>query len=87
MESGMIHRFPQITRFFRDFSRGSVMNPRVALLLAIESSCDETAIAIIRGSEGGAALVLASEISSQIELHREHGGVVPELASRRRRSQ
>jgi N6-L-threonylcarbamoyladenine synthase len=58
------------------------MNPRVALLLAIESSCDETAIAIIRGSEGRAAVVLASEISSQIELHREHGGVVPELASR-----
>ena len=58
------------------------MNPRVALLLAIESSCDETAIAIIRGSEEQAAVVLASEISSQIELHREHGGVVPELASR-----
>lgn len=58
------------------------MNPRVALLLAIESSCDETAIAIIRGAEGQTAAVLASEISSQIELHREHGGVVPELASR-----
>lgn len=60
----------------------SVMNPRVALLLAIESSCDETAIAIMRGAEGQTAAVLASEISSQIELHREHGGVVPELASR-----
>lgn len=54
----------------------------MALLLAIESSCDETAIAIIRGSEGQPTEVLASEISSQIELHREHGGVVPELASR-----
>jgi N6-L-threonylcarbamoyladenine synthase len=54
----------------------------VALLLAIESSCDETAVAIIRGSEGRTAEVLASEVSSQIELHREHGGVVPELASR-----
>ncbi len=51
-------------------------------LLAIESSCDETAVAIIRGSLGTPAEVLASEISSQIELHREHGGVVPELASR-----
>ncbi|MEO5712956.1 MAG: tRNA (adenosine(37)-N6)-threonylcarbamoyltransferase complex transferase subunit TsaD [Luteolibacter sp.] len=54
----------------------------MALLLAIESSCDETAVAIVRGSAGEATEVLASEISSQIELHREHGGVVPELASR-----
>lgn len=54
----------------------------MALLLAIESSCDETAVAIVRGSAGSATEVLASEISSQIELHREHGGVVPELASR-----
>ena len=54
----------------------------VALLLAIESSCDETAVAIVRGSTGERTEVLASEISSQIALHREHGGVVPELASR-----
>ncbi len=54
----------------------------MALLLAIESSCDETAVAIVRGSAGQAAEVLASEVSSQIELHREYGGVVPELASR-----
>lgn len=51
-------------------------------LLAIESSCDETAVAIVRGESGSAAELLASVISSQIELHREHGGVVPELASR-----
>ena len=54
----------------------------MALLLAIESSCDETAVAIVRGAAGRATEVLASEVSSQIELHREHGGVVPELASR-----
>jgi N6-L-threonylcarbamoyladenine synthase len=54
----------------------------VALLLAIESSCDETAVAIVRGTAGAATEVLASEVSSQIALHREHGGVVPELASR-----
>lgn len=54
----------------------------MALLLAIESSCDETAVAIVRGSPGVATELLASEVSSQIELHREHGGVVPELASR-----
>ncbi len=54
----------------------------MALLLAIESSCDETAVAIVRGSPGVQTQVLASEVASQILLHREHGGVVPELASR-----
>ena len=54
----------------------------VAVFLAIESSCDETAVAILRGEPGGITEVLASEIASQIEEHREHGGVVPELASR-----
>ena len=54
----------------------------MALLLAIESSCDETAVAIVRGSVGESTQVLASEIFSQIPLHREYGGVVPELASR-----
>ena len=51
-------------------------------LLAIESSCDETAVSIVRGEIGAVTEVLASEISSQIELHRVYGGVVPELASR-----
>ncbi len=68
--------------FMRVFAPASAMNPRVALLLAIESSCDETAVAIMRGATGQAAEVLASEVSSQLALHREHGGVVPELASR-----
>jgi len=52
-----------------------LLNPPI--ILALETSCDETAVAITRGGE-----VLASEISSQIELHRPYGGVVPELASR-----
>lgn len=50
-------------------------------VLAIESSCDETAVAVIRGDEKSSE-ILSSEISSQIALHREYGGVVPELASR-----
>lgn len=54
----------------------------VSVFLAIESSCDETAVAILRGSPGERLEVLASEIASQIEEHREHGGVVPEVASR-----
>lgn len=47
-------------------------------VLGIETSCDETAVAIYEGSRG----LLANRVFSQIELHRRHGGVVPELASR-----
>src|SRR5580658_6922252 len=47
-------------------------------VLAIESSCDESAVAILDRQRG----LLAHELFSQIELHRAYGGVVPELASR-----
>src|SRR3954469_20040759 len=47
-------------------------------ILALESSCDESAAAVL-DSEGG---LLAHELFSQVELHRIYGGVVPELASR-----
>ena len=50
-------------------------------ILAIESSCDETAVAVLNQDQGELR-VLSSEISSQIDIHREFGGVVPELASR-----
>ncbi len=53
------------------------------LTLGIESSCDETAVALIRSADGDAEPeLLCSLISSQIPLHRLYGGVVPELASR-----
>ena len=48
------------------------------LVLGIESSCDETAAAVVRGGKE----ILSSVIASQIDLHRPWGGVVPELASR-----
>lgn len=51
------------------------------MILAIESSCDETAVAIIR-REGQTPELLTSLISSQIEIHRKYGGVVPEVACR-----
>ncbi len=47
-------------------------------ILGIETSCDETGIAIYDGKDG----VVADLLYSQIDLHREYGGVVPELASR-----
>ena len=52
-------------------------------ILAIESSCDETAVAIYgKSSNCEQAQLLASLVSSQIDLHKNLGGVVPELASR-----
>lgn len=50
-------------------------------ILAIESSCDETAAAVLSRTESGFA-VRASVVASQIETHRLYGGVVPEIASR-----
>lgn len=49
------------------------------LILAIESSCDETAAAVVKNGRE----VLSNVISSQIELHTQFGGVVPEIASRK----
>jgi N6-L-threonylcarbamoyladenine synthase len=50
--------------------------------LGIETSCDETAAAIIRENNNGTADILSNIVSSQIEEHRKFGGVVPELAAR-----
>lgn len=49
------------------------------LILAIESSCDETAAAVVKNGRE----VLSNVISSQIEIHKLYGGVVPEIASRK----
>lgn len=50
-------------------------------ILAIESSCDETAAAVLKVNRGSFEL-LANVISSQIDIHRKYGGVVPEIAAR-----
>ena len=52
------------------------------LILGIESSCDETAASLITENEQGSPVVLSNIISSQIEVHKKFGGVVPELAAR-----
>ena len=52
------------------------------LILGIESSCDETAAAIISENEQGLPIVLSNIVSSQVDVHKEFGGVVPELAAR-----
>src|SRR5512147_1974007 len=48
-------------------------------ILGIESSCDETAAAVVQDGPK----ILSSVVASQVSLHRQYGGVVPELASRR----
>ena len=54
-----------------------VVNQRL-LTLGIESSCDETGVGIYSSEDG----LISHKLFSQIELHAEYGGVVPELASR-----
>ena len=49
------------------------------VVLSIESSCDETAAAVIVGGEKA----LSNIVSSQTQVHRKYGGIVPELASRK----
>ncbi len=52
------------------------------LVLGIESSCDETGVALVRTRDGRAPELLAHALHSQAAMHAEYGGVVPELASR-----
>ena len=52
------------------------------LILGIETSCDETAASIITESEQGKPIILSNVVSSQVNVHKEFGGVVPELAAR-----
>ena len=55
----------------------------MATILAIETSCDETAVAILSSANGHCvAELLASEVASQIAAHEKYGGIVPEIASR-----
>ena len=52
------------------------------LILGIETSCDETAAAVIEENIGTIPNILSNVVSSQIDVHKEFGGVVPELAAR-----
>ena len=52
------------------------------IILGIETSCDETAVSLIQDDESGIPKILSNVISSQFDVHKEFGGVVPELAAR-----
>ena len=60
-----------------DDRKEATVKPRDLLVLGIESSCDETAAAVISGRR-----ICSNVIASQADLHRRYGGVVPEIASR-----
>ena len=51
-------------------------------ILGIESSCDETGVALVSSQDAGTPRLLAQALHSQIDMHQAYGGVVPELASR-----
>ena len=52
------------------------------LILGIESSCDETGVALVRSTGNAVPTLLSHALHSQIDMHQAYGGVVPELASR-----
>ena len=52
------------------------------LVLGIESSCDETGVALVRSDDDGLPRLVGDALHTQVEMHRAYGGVVPELASR-----
>ncbi len=52
------------------------------IILGIETSCDETAVSIIEEDKNGEIKILSNVVSSQFDIHKEFGGVVPELAAR-----
>src|SRR5439155_8051235 len=51
-------------------------------ILGVESSCDETGVALVECHASGVPLLRAQALHSQIDMHQAYGGVVPELASR-----
>ncbi|HZP08039.1 tRNA (adenosine(37)-N6)-threonylcarbamoyltransferase complex transferase subunit TsaD [Methyloceanibacter sp.] len=55
---------------------------RAHILLGIETSCDETAAALVRREADGSGRILSSVVRSQLDLHKAYGGVVPEIAAR-----
>ncbi|NDF80399.1 MAG: tRNA (adenosine(37)-N6)-threonylcarbamoyltransferase complex transferase subunit TsaD, partial [Betaproteobacteria bacterium] len=52
------------------------------IFLGIESSCDETGVALVQTQATGAPRLMSHALFSQIDMHQAYGGVVPELASR-----
>src|SRR5215210_7618918 len=61
---------------------GQASSLRSLVILGIETSCDETAAAVVRRDRAGQGAILANVVRSQLTLHARFGGVVPEIAAR-----
>ena len=66
----------------RDLTQKTAMAQQPLIILGLESSCDETAAAIVRGFPPGPGQILSSIVASQDADHAPYGGVVPEIAAR-----
>ena len=66
---------------FYIYRQNSNMKKRL-IFLGIETSCDETAASVVRDKSDGTGEILSNIVSSQVEEHKEFGGIVPEIAAR-----
>lgn len=64
------------------FNQTEQVTGPVLTVLGVETSCDETAAAVVRGTLPGPGTILSNVIASQFDMHRPYGGVVPEIAAR-----
>src|SRR5450631_4792072 len=81
MRASMALRNPR-GRFRNTMITSPTAAPREMLVLGLETSCDETAAALIVRGLDGRGRILSNVIRSQLDLHRAYGGVVPEIAAR-----
>ena len=73
----ILMKIPEPSKLMNKLLKKSSPNQAEPIILAIDTSCDDTSVAVLRGRE-----VLASIISSQVEIHKKWGGVVPDIARR-----
>jgi N6-L-threonylcarbamoyladenine synthase len=81
MSAGLAGNFGASSQHWR-ISLFSRARSQLMLVLGIETTCDETAAAVVRLVPGGAGEILSNEVMSQIAQHAAFGGVVPEIAAR-----
>ena len=55
---------------------------KIIRVLGIETSCDETSVSVVQKSSNGEIKILSNIVRSQLNVHKDFGGVVPELAAR-----
>lgn len=75
-------QWPQARSDERGAAAGAASTLPAVNVLGIESSCDESGVALVRVDAGAPPRLLAHALHSQVEMHQAYGGVVPELASR-----